>query len=369
MIEDFINYRENRHQEARHWKKQTGGKIIGVYCCNVPEEMIHAAGILPVRILGGHEETTEADLHFQANVCPFIKRCFDDALKGNYDYLDGLVVPNACNMVRTLYSFSKVVLGWDNVFFLETPEAVGPESVNFFREELVRFQRFLEGLSGKTVTTESITNSIEIYNVNRTLLQNVDRLRKETPPKVSGSEVQEIVLASMLMPKEQHSQLLEQFIKEINLRTEIPNEGVRLFISAGMLDNTELLRLVEDCGGNVVADDMPAGSRYFYYLVNSDNDPLRALAERYVNKIPCPRKQVIGMRLNYIDEVLQGVNIAGVIIHNLRACDSHQYEYPVLKTKFEQSGIPLLYFKGEEKASERNEQRDELEVFVEILRD
>ena len=105
MKSDLLEARERRHQEARAWKEHTGGKVVGLFCCSVPEELIHAAGMLPVRLLGEHEDTSEADVHFPVNVCPYPKACFDQALKGRYDYLDGMVVPNVCDMVRAMFGF------------------------------------------------------------------------------------------------------------------------------------------------------------------------------------------------------------------------------------------------------------------------
>ena len=367
MFDDFKAYRENRHQEAKKWKEQTGGKVLGIYCCNVPVEMIHAAGVLPVRIMGDKEEATEAELHFPANVCPYLKRCFDQSLRGRYDYLEGVIVPNVCNMVRNLYSFTKVVLNIPSTFFLETPQAIGPESTSFFVEELSRFKNFLEEFTREEITTEALVNSIEIHNENRALLRKLYELRRSSPSLVSGAESQEVVLSSMVMPKEKHNQMLAGLLDRIASRRDAPGQKVRLFISAGMLDNSDLLQLIEDCGGNVIADDMPAGSRYFYYSVDPAKDPILALGERYVNKIPCPRKTLVSDRLNFIDQVLNETEVKGAIIHNLRFCDSHLYEYPLLKNKFEQRGLPVLYFKGEEAEAEREEQRDDLEAFIEML--
>ena len=103
MGSSMIDFRERRHEEARAWKERSGGKVIGLFCCSVPEELIHAAGMLPVRLLGEHEDNSEADVFFPVNVCPYPKACFDQALKGKYDYLDGMVVPNVCDMVRAMF--------------------------------------------------------------------------------------------------------------------------------------------------------------------------------------------------------------------------------------------------------------------------
>lgn len=369
MIDEFRKHRQNRHQEAIRWKKETGGKVIGVFCCDVPEEVIHAAGMLPVRLLGEHEPATEADLHFPTNVCPYPKSCFDQALKGRYDYLDGLVVPNVCDMIRAVYGFWQISLKLPYLYFLEVPQKISTEGVDFFSRQLAQFQESLEGFSGNSISDQSLRGSIEVYNRNRALLRQVYELKRASPPLLSGSEAQEIVLSSMLMPKEKHNQLLARLLKEVRERKDPPREGVRLFVSASMLDDPDFFETIEECGGSIVADDMPTGSRYFFHAVNSNTAPLPALAERYLSRIPCPRKMLPQDRFNYIQEVMQGAQAKGVIIHNLKACDCHLYEYPYLKQRFEAEGLPVLFFRGEETASEREQQKDNIESFVEMLRD
>ncbi|MBC8460081.1 MAG: 2-hydroxyacyl-CoA dehydratase, partial [Deltaproteobacteria bacterium] len=118
MIERLEQLRNDRHKDAKKWKEQTGKKVVGLFCCNVPEELIYAADMLPVRILGEHEEATEGNLHFPTNVCPYPVSCFDQALKGHYDYLDGLVVPNVCDMIRSMYGTWKLNLKIPYVHFL-----------------------------------------------------------------------------------------------------------------------------------------------------------------------------------------------------------------------------------------------------------
>jgi len=367
VIEEFGQYRPSRHEKAIAWKEETGGKVVGVICCCVPEEIIHAAGMLPVRILGEHEETTEADIHFPTNLCPYCKSCFDQQLKGRYDYLDGLVIPNVCNMIKAMYGFSKLLLKVPYVRFLEVPQRLSREGVDFFTRELARFKESLEDFAGKPISAEALRQSIDVYNENRTLLEKVYELRKKSPPPVSGTEAQETVISSMLMPKEEHNRLLNQLLEQVEQRNDSPGDGIRLFVSASILDDTDFLELIEECGGMVVADDMPMGSRYFYGLVDSSDDPLRALADRYLNKIACPRKMLPEERLAFAAEIMNGANVRGTIIHNMRACDPHLYEYPLMRQRMESQGIPVLFFRGEETETEKEQQRADIEAFIEML--
>jgi len=365
MIEEFRRYREYRHQQIRNWKQKNGKKVIGVFCCSVPEELIHAADMLPVRILGEQEETTEANLHLPTNVCPYVKSCFDQALKGKYDYLDGLVVPNVCDIIRAMYGFWKNNLKLPYIRFLEIPQKISNEATTFFARELASFKESLEEFSGKEITEKALAHSIEVYNENRALLRRVYELRRIAAPLISGVEAQDMVISSMLMPKEGHNQMLRLVLEQVEGRP--PKQGVRLFISANMLDNTDFLELIEECGGNVVADDMPMGSRYFFSSVARSNDPLAALAERYLDNIPCPRKMLPKARLSWVTKMLEGFEVQGAIIRVLRACDCHLYEYPYLQEHLKGLGLPVIFFRGEEVVVDKLQERNQMKAFIEMV--
>jgi benzoyl-CoA reductase subunit C len=364
-MERLEELRSNRHNQAMAWKEKTGGKVIGIFCCNVPEELIFAAGLLPVRLLGEKEELTEADLHFPTNCCPYPKRCFDQALKHRYDYLDGLVVPNVCDIIRAMYGTWKLNFQLPYVYFLEVPQRISSKGVDFFREMLVGFKKSLEEFSGKAITENTLTAAIEIYNQNRKLLHQAYDLRKQG--FISGVEYQNMVLSSMLLPKDEHNRLLSSWLEEFQGRPPITDQ-VRILVSASMLDDTDFIQLIEESGGAVVADDMPVGSRYFYYPVGLSSDPLQDLADRYLRGVPCPRKMLPQERFQYIREIMKGADVQGAIIHNLKACDCHLYEYPFLKKMFEEAGLPVLFFRGEETEAEQETQRDDVQAFVEMLR-
>ncbi len=364
MAPDFGRYRDSRHEEARAWKERTGGKVVGLFCCNVPEELIHAAGMLPVRLLGEHGETPEADVHFPVNVCPYPKACFDQGLKGNYDYLDGMVVPNVCDIVRAIFGFWQTNFALPFLYFLEVPQKITAQGVDFFTVELGRFRAALEDFGGHPIGNDALQASIRLYNADRRLLRQLSSLRLTAG--MPASLVQDAVLASMVAPKEQHLDLMEEAL------TASPGDpaadGLPLFLSASMLDESDFVRLIEECGGRVVGDDMPTGTRYFQADVDEgDPEPLHALARRYLEEIPCPRKMLPDAHLDHVLRLLERTGARGVVIHNLRACDCHLYEYPYFKRELEARGLPVLFFRGEETATEVEQQRSDIEAFIEMI--
>ena len=55
MMDQFRDWANERHAYAKEWKERTGGRVVGYFCTYAPEEIMCAAGLLPVRILGSHE--------------------------------------------------------------------------------------------------------------------------------------------------------------------------------------------------------------------------------------------------------------------------------------------------------------------------
>ena len=102
-IEKFRQWTDNKHEYAKDWKKKTGGKVVGTLCTYVPEEILYAAGMLPVRMFGSHETPMFAQAHIFDMFCPFSRDVLDQALRGRADYLDSLVIAHSCIHQRQVY--------------------------------------------------------------------------------------------------------------------------------------------------------------------------------------------------------------------------------------------------------------------------
>ena len=88
---------QNRSSRVKELKAQ-GKRIIGYPCAYVPLEMLTALNLVPYRTYGSIKEPiTEADRTLPASFCPFIRSCFDCALKGKEGFLDGMVVAHSCD--------------------------------------------------------------------------------------------------------------------------------------------------------------------------------------------------------------------------------------------------------------------------------
>jgi benzoyl-CoA reductase subunit C len=336
---------DNRHEYARKWKERTGGRVVGVFCSYVPEELIHAAGALPVRVLGSHEPQDMAEPHIFSMFCPFSRDVLAQGLTGKYDYLDGIVHALSCIHLRQAFDSWQAHVPTPYGYFFPMPAHLqSPHAQQHLMFELQEFQSSLEGWTGKPITTAALDEAIEVYNRNRRLMRQVYELRKKTPPLISGVEAMEMVLASMFMDKGEHNQVLERWLEEIPQRPNTIEPGIRLMVLGSENDDREVLRLMESLGANVVIDDHCTGSRYFWSEVPAREDRLSAIASRYIERPPCPSKDLVERRrFDYVLRLAEEYGVQGAVQIQQKFCDPHEFDIPPLKALFEERGIPSLF--------------------------
>jgi benzoyl-CoA reductase subunit C len=355
-----------RHEIAKAWKSRNQ-PVVGWTCTYTPEEVIYAAGILPVMVFSGLGDTRLADAYMPLNSCSFTRACFNAVLRGDYDYLDGFVESNACDNRGKTYdmwvNYSKIA----NIYFINTPHSNTEKAHQFFYQETVKFKEWLENTFEKKATDESLNNAVRIYNENRDLLKKIYDLKMKKPPLISGVEFLEVVLSSLVMPKEKHNELLIRLLNELDNRSDFPKEGVRLLVTGSVMDNTELVKLIESVGGNVVADDWCTGSRYFWNPVDSNGDPLKAIAKRYLDKVPSSFMYQHEQRFKHVQELTKQFEVEGVIMFVIKYCDTHMFDAPLLRDELNAMGMPVLYLEWEHSMSGLAGLKTRLEAFIEMV--
>ncbi|MBI2957741.1 MAG: 2-hydroxyacyl-CoA dehydratase [Chloroflexi bacterium] len=349
--------------------KVSGRKVLGYRCVFVPEEMMHAAGVTAFPIFGTPEAVSLADSYFQPNLCEFIRNIFDLALKGKLDYLDGLVLCNTCDAVRKLYDHWKSYIKTPFCHMINNPQKQFTEPAYEYQyRELAEFREALERLTGAAVTDDALQRSIKLHNETKSLLRKVYEFRKPDLPLLSGEEALEVVMGTMLLPKEEANAKLAQLIDELGTRGRSPlAPGPRIMITGSIIDNPTLIRMVEESGAMVVADDLCTATRYFWYPVKEDKDPLAALARHCTEKPVCACMHPAEARLEYMMDLVREYRVDGIIYFNLMYCDPFLYEGVLFKKKFEERGIPMIALETEHTPSGLGQLKTRVQAFLEML--
>ncbi len=371
-LRKFYDTMPTKNKSLADWKNQ-GKKALGYVCSYVPEELIYAAGILPIRLLGSNEGLVVASGRILPVTCYFAKSCLDMGLKGDLSSLDGLAMTHTCDTVQALWHGMRRWLKTSYRYFIPRPHNAYREGAHtFFAKELSFFKQSLEEFSGKEITDEAIEEAIKVYNENRALLRQIYDLRgKDSQPVISGVEATAMALSSMLMPKADNNRLLSQIAKEAPSRKDLPsNKGTRIHLSGSLLFDLELLQLVEDCGGMVVSDDMCIGSRYFWDSVDTTMEPMAALTKYYLERTPaCPCMQIESApedRFDFIKKMVERYKADGVLFALQLYCDPHSNDYPSVREDLQRAGIPVMLHEVEQTIG-REQLRTKIETFFELI--
>jgi benzoyl-CoA reductase subunit C len=345
LIEQFKNWEKNRHDYAKEWKDKTGGKVMGYFCTYAPEEILYAAGILPVRILGSHEPQDVTEPHIFAMFCPFCRDCLAQGLKNRYNYLDGLMISQSCLHIRQAYTSWIKHRPVEFEKFLCMPHKVqSPHAYGYLTEELRTFKKEVEDWVGKKITDKDLDDAIKIYNDNRRLMRKLYELRKRDNPPITGEQVMEIVMAMQTTDKAEHNKILKELIFKLDKYTPDREVGSRLMILGSEDDDTVFMNMVENCGATFVIDDHCTGSRYFWNEVENGKDRLASIAARYIDRIPCPSKDwEERKRIPHILNLCKEWNVDGAIIMQQKFCDPHELDFVAIQKALKNAGIPSLF--------------------------
>ena len=236
----------------KDWTKNK--KSIGFFCSYVPEELIHAAGILPIRMNArGHPETDMGDGLLSRINCTYCRSTLDKALKGDYDFLEGLVALNSCDHARRTFDNWAHEKPMKFTHFLSVPHHATEEALEWYEQEIIRLKASLQDHFKVDITPDKLKNSIKVFNESRKLLKDLYEKRKEEQLKITGTEAFAITIASTALPREQFNQMLSKFLETYESRPVLPNK-TRLMVIGSIIDDVEYIKLIESMGAHVVTD-------------------------------------------------------------------------------------------------------------------
>jgi benzoyl-CoA reductase subunit C len=193
------------------------------------------------------------------------------------------------------------------------------------------------------MTDADLDRSIELYNTNRRLMREVYEFRKGENPPITGAEAMEMVVASQLMDPEEHNRLLEQLLEELPQRSLDREAGLRLMMIGSEMDDIVFVRMLEELGCTVVADEHCTGARYFWDDVVPQENRLEAIAVRYIDRWPCPAvSSDFSTRVDRIMQHAKDWDVQGALLYQQKFCDPHEFDIPSIQQAFKDKDIPTL---------------------------
>jgi benzoyl-CoA reductase subunit C len=376
LIEKFRHITENTHEYAKSLQGK-GRLLAGYMCTHVPEEILYAAGIIPVRVLSAHESQAMTRSYIHETYCSFSHDCAYQGLQHHYDYLDLIAHSSSCIHMAEAFNVWVRFAGFQHKSYLLTfPHIIHTKHAGgIMVESYGEFKRFLEKLTKKPITDEDIERAIKAYNHTRRLLKRLWEFLRHDRSPITGSEVAAVTLAAQVMDKQECNQMLEQLIQRLEAEPGKEPSGVRLMVTGGACDDLRIFDLIENLNysTNLIFMDSCTAARYFWFEVPEDRpDKLAAIAEGYISRIPCPSKDNVPgtgekKRFRFIRQFIEEYKPDGVVFLYQRFCSPQSMDIVALKPIIDMLGIPWTELELDTTVP-KSQFGTQLEALVEIIK-
>jgi benzoyl-CoA reductase subunit C len=352
----------------RRWR-EAGGKVLGHFQVYFPEEIAHAAGMLPLKMRGAPLETTQADSHFGSYLCSIIKTSFEMVLSGKVE-IDMFVTHPICDAARNLAAI------WGRNFSYPCQILYLPQNPNsshsqtYLHEEYGRLREAIESVAGRTVSDDELNRSIELFNENRRLMRDLYKVKRESPWLISADEAYSVIAMGGMIPREEHNDLLQYVLAQLEGRDRKSQDRIRVVFEGGFCEQPpmDMIRMLgRSC--YVVDDDLLIGLRWITTDVPPGGDPLGSLATAYIDQSTYSpvqhdlRKSKEGMLL----ERIRGSRAEAVIVCAAKMCEPGLEEQVAYTNALDKEGIPYFLSEFEENMTSFEHLEMQVETFLENL--
>ncbi len=370
-------YEDLNFGAAREWvAAEPGRKVIGYMPVYVPVEIIHAAGMLPLGILGGGDqlEVIQGDAYYQSYICRIPRSTVELGLTGRLDFVSGMLFPSICDVIRNLSGMWKMMFPDLYVRYFDVPQNYRDDiGGNYYANELRELRDGLAEVAGREITDDALRASVEVYNAHRALVRELYMHRSEHPEQVPSSELYLLLRAGVTLPVEEHTRMLADYLAAVREEQRPVRDNCRVVINGSFCEQPplNLIKSIEMAGCYIVDDDYLLVHRWLLDDVPLDGDPLENLARAFLHASAdtaakyCEQRQDVGQ---FLLESVRRNRAEGVIFAAPSFCDPALLERPMLADRMTEHGVPHISFKYAENSGQMQPIREQAGTFADSIK-
>ena len=351
-------------------KKETGKDLVGVFPIRTPEEVVYAAGCVPIGMWGGHTEITLADKYLQSFCCSIMRINLEYALRGVYNDVKAVLIPTFCDTMKCIVENWKLALPQVPTIAFAYPQHHKLQAgMEFTIDEIKRVKHELELALHKIITNEEVEEAFRVYEDWRKTMREFTALAAQHPEIITAKKRYAIIKAGCYMDKAVYTKL----VKEINegLKSEGPStfKGTRAIVTGIMMEPVDVLDIFEENNIAIVGDDLAIGSRLW-------RTPAREDVEDVYQKMAYMIRDIEGDTFFFDPEKKKGqmlidmtkaMHADACIVMMMKFCDPEEYDYPIYKAELAKAGVPELYLEFDQQLSSFEQIRTRVQSFTEML--
>lgn len=340
---------DHREVAAAQWRA-AGKKVIGTLGCDVPDEFLIAADLLPVRVYADRSKPlVETDRYLEYAFDPMVRAQFEKIVDGTYyNQIDALAISNSTDVIIRIFLYLR------ELHRVEPEKAVPPvEFIDWLftrnrlhqqRNELTLniFRQAVDGWAGRSITDAEIIAAGEICNADRQALREMAQLRRGAEVRINGSEALVIIGSGLFMERQEHTKLVRQVTQDAQNWPALTEP--RVFFTGSSQEDTDLYDVIEATGVVIVGEDHDWGDRHYDRDYNASYTPIRAVVDRYMLREFSSKKAFVSQRVDALNRMVDATGAQGVVFYTNIYEEAASWDYPSQKKSLEGRGIPTVCF-------------------------
>ena len=373
LLDEFEVKAATPKQQLAEYKAQ-GKKVVGVLPYYAPEELVYAAGIVPMGIWGSNNKTISRAKEYCATFyCTIAQLALEMLLDGTMDGLDGIITPTICDTLRPMSQNFRVAMGDKmSVIFLAHPQNRFEDfGLQFTVDQYTHVKKELEKIAGREITNDDIKNAIKVYNESRAARRKFVKLASDHCDVITPTKRSAVLKAFHFMLKDEYTAKLNELNAELEKLPVCDWQGTKGVTSGIICDNPALLAAFEENNIAIAADDVAHETRSFRTDVPEDADPMMALAHQFANidydVLLYDPKSSENRRGEFVANLVKESGAQGLVLFMQQFCDPEEMEYPYLKKALNDADIPHIKLGIDQQMRDFGQARTAIQAFADVL--
>ena len=373
MMKEFQDIAYNPNKQLADFKAQ-GKKVIGVLPYYAPEELVYAAGMVPMGMWGSNKKTISRAKEYCATFyCTIAQLALEMLLDGTMDQLDGVITPTICDTLRPMSQNFRVSIGdkIPTIFLAHPQNRFASWGLQFCIDQYTNVREMLDKISGHKMTDEDIRNAIKVYNASRAARREFVKLANEHCDVVTPTLRSAVLKAGWFMLKDEYTAKLVALNEELKKLPAANWKGVKVVTSGIICDNPKLLAIFEENNIAIAADDVAHETRAFRVDADETGDPMMALAKQFANidydVLLYDPASSSNRRGEFVANLVKESGAQGLILFMQQFCDPEEMEYPYLKKALDEAGIPHIKLGVDQQMRDFGQASTAIQAFADVL--
>ncbi|MHA1849726.1 MAG: 2-hydroxyacyl-CoA dehydratase [Candidatus Thorarchaeota archaeon] len=381
---------------------KAGEEIIGYIYPHTPLELILAHGLTPslMRAMPGIGSGFEESL--QTFACSYIRNLYNQRVNEQLPAISGLLFPgNTCDSLQNLTDIWKIRFSNDRTYRLTYPVtryANDDSAENYLKAELKILSKNIESTLDRPFSEDSYERAVSLVREFRLDAQFLYAARLVDPTVLSYSELARLVRSFLSAPVESVASEIHEVTLSVTEKMESkgllgiidsillglqeknlskvepfkPPVGSRILVVGGMVEPQAIATIISDIDGIddsiLVLDLLSFGFKsVFAPPIDKNGNPFEEMAKSILAAPGEPTQEGLHQRMDFLKNLVETLQIDGLIICEQSFCDPDQFEAPSIEKAASKAGIRTVRIPLDPELSDRARIEVKIQTFLESL--